>query len=488
MKRLFLPIILSVGALVGCENQLDQVPPGNLTDVTYFKTANDAKAAVGACYGQLTNTVYGGDGLVFIDLVTTDDGIPFLTGIAERPLLWRYNIAPSNTFANQWGTLFNAVNKSNTVIARLPAIQMDENVKKRYIAEAKFLRALNYFHLVRLYGGVPLITQETTSLENLQVPRATVDEIYALIEADLKEAETVLPKSYPASESGRATQGAAKGLLAKVYLTRAGADRSSPYWAQAAAKAKEVIDLGVYDLWANYADAFAIANRGGKEFVFEVQFLTDVRGNNYGRGYGPRSAPLFPSGGGSGIARVTPSLFNAYSAADKRKAVTFMTSFTFNNVTTNLSVTDPDPTKAVSFQKLWDPSAKTAGGEGKSFTVMRFAEVLLIYAEALNEANNGPTAEGYAAINRVRTRAGLTPLSGLSYAEFREAVWLERRLELAFEHHRRFDLIRTGRLIDAVKAENSQSRNATIQPFHVLLPIPQTEIDANPKLTQNPGY
>lgn len=111
-----------------------------------------------------------------------------------------------------------------------------------------------------------------------------------------------------------------------------------------------------------------------------------------------------------------------------------------------------------------------------------------MYAEALNEANNGPTAEAYAALNRVRTRAGLAALSGQSYQQFKEAVWLERRLELTFEGHRRFDLVRMGRLLDAVKAETSFNRNPTIQPFHVLLPLPQSDRDANPNLVQNQGY
>lgn len=468
-----------------CESQLDLVPIGNLTETTYYKTADDAKAAVGACYAPLSGIA---DGIEFIDLVTTDDGVPFLTGIADRPLLWRYNIAPNNGFSNQWTSAYSAINRTNTVIDRLPGIPMDETLKLRYIAEATFLRAFHYFNLVRLYGAVPLVTKETISLENLQVERAPVEQVYALIEADLKAAETVLPAKYTGTDVGRATKGAAKGLLAKLYLTRAGTTKGSPYWAQAAAKAKEVIDLGVYDLWANYGDAFSITNRGGKEFVFELQFLTDVRGHGFGRGYGVRGASFYPGGTGSGIARVTPSLFNLFSPTDTRRAVNFITSYTSGSTTVNLSLLDPDPAKGIYFQKLWDRTAKTNGGEGTSFPVMRYSDILLMYAEALNEAANAPSPEAFAALNRVRTRAGLPALTGLDYSKFKEAVWTERRLEFVFENQRRFDLVRTGRLLDAVKAETSFARNPTIQPFHLLLPIPQSEIDANPKLVQNPGY
>ena len=307
--------------LTACEGQLDLSPVTNLTNVTYYKTADDAKAALGACYAVI------GVPDVFIDLVTTDDAIPFLTGSADRPLLWRYNITPSNTFIGSYGSAYSGINRSNTVIDRLPGIPMDESLKKRYVAEAKFLRANHYFNLVRLYGDVPLVTKETTSLDGLAVARDPVEKIYEQIEADLKEAESVLPKTYPASETGRATQGAAKGLLARVYLTRAGVKAGSPYWAQAAAKAKEVMDLGVYDLYASFADAFALSARGGKENIFEVQYLTDVRGHGYGRGYGVRSAPIYPSGG-SGIARPTASLYNLYAETDKRKPVTFLSAST----------------------------------------------------------------------------------------------------------------------------------------------------------------
>lgn len=485
MKPYYILIPLAL-LFLGCESQLNLSPITNLTDATFYKNEDDAKSVVNACYAYLTNTTYGTDGMMFLDLVTTDDGVPFLTGVADRPMLWRYTITPAIGFNGLYGASYAGINRCNTVIDRLPAIKMNEPLKQRFMAEAKFIRALHYFNLVQFHGGVPLKITETTSLEGLDQSRNSVEEVYAQIEKDLKEAESVLPKSYTGADIGRATQGAAKGLLAKVYLTRAGNTKGSPFWAAAAAKAKEVIDLGVYDLLPNFGDVFSLSSRGSKEMVFEVQFLTDVRGNTFGTGYGVRGIPLYP-GAGSGIARVTPSLFNAYSASDKRKNVTFQTSYTQNGNTVQLSVTDPDPTKAVAFQKFWDKTAKTNQG-GISFPVLRYSDVLLVYAEALNEMNNGPTTESYGAINKVRSRAGIEPLTGLNYQDFKEAVLNERRLEFAFECQRRFDLVRTGRLIEAVKAENSFSRNASIQPFHVLLPIPQSEMDANKNLVQNTGY
>lgn len=477
----FSALIIGAVALTGCESRLDIAPVTNLTDATFYRTAEDAKAALGACYASINYPD------VFHDLVASDDAIPFLTGGADRPLVWRYDITPQTSFIGFFGGAYQNINRSNIVIKRLPDIPMDDALKARYIAEAKFLRALAYLNLVRFYGGVPIVTEPTESAENLEIARSSAEEVYALIEADLQEAEQVLPPKYEAVDAGRATSNAAKALMARMYIFRAGTDAGSPFWQQVAQKSKEVIDDGSFGLYGTFAEAFALSARGGKENILEKQFLTDVSGHGQGRGYGVRGALIYP-GGGSGIARPTASLYNLYTEADQRREVTFITSYTFGGQTVNLSITDPNPANAISFQKLWDKTAQTNGGEGTSYPIIRFADVLLMYAEAQNEVNGGPDALAYEALNRVRTRAGLDPVDGLDYQAFKEAVWLERRLEFPFENMRWFDLVRTGRLIDAVKAENSFNRNALIKPFHVLLPIPQSDIDNNPLLEQNPGY
>jgi SusD family. len=476
-------LILSTGVIVlsGCENRLDLAPITNLTDATFYRTAEDAKAALGACYGTINNPD------VFHDLVASDDAIPFLTGDAARPLVWRYDITPETNYIRFYSGAYTSINRCNIVISRLPDIDMDDQLRARYIAEAKFLRALAYLNLVRFYGGVPIVTEPTESAENLEVARSSAEEVYALIEADLQEAELILPPKYTGGDVGRATSNAAKALMARMYLFRAGTEAGSPFWQQTVQKTREVIEEGSFGLYDTFAEAFALTARGGLENIFEIQYLTDVKGHGQGRGYGVRGAPIYP-GGGAGIARPTASLYNLYTEADQRREVTFITSYTFNGQTTNLSITDPNPANAISFQKLWDRTAQTNGGEGTSHPIIRFSDMLLMYAEAQNEVNGGPDASAYDALNRVRTRAGLDPVDGLDYQAFKEAVWLERRLEFPFENIRWFDLVRTGRLIEAVRAENSFNRNALIQPFHVLLPIPQADMDNNPLLEQNPGY
>jgi starch-binding outer membrane protein, SusD/RagB family len=489
MKIKYIISIITVGLFTGCQSELELAPLGLPASSTYYKTASDAEAAVIGAYNSLRN-IYRDEIIVTPNVCATDDGIPFLTGNADRVAMWRYGIISTNTFVgNIWSNSYAAIQRSNIILARIPAIQMEETLKKQYLGEAKFLRALHYLNLVRFFGDVPLITNETTSLEGVEVPRAKTDEVFALIEADLKDAESSLPKSYTAGNIGRATQGAAKALLAKTYLTRAGNISNSAYWGQAVTKAKEVIDAGTYDLWTNYSDVFDLKNRGGKEAIFEVLYVTDLAGTNFSTGYAPRGAPIVPNNG-SGIFRVSKSLFEGYSTTDKRRDVTFLTSYTnpTNNQKIDLSTDNTDPARAVAFWKLADLTSKVAGNAGKSFPYMRFSEILLIYAEALNEANGSPNENAYAAINRVRNRAGLLPLSGLTKSQFKDAILQERRLEFCFEGHRWFDLVRTGRLVDAVKTENSFARSATIQTFHTLFPIPQREIDANKALIQNNGY
>jgi hypothetical protein len=488
MKSTYIIFAIIITAVYGCEKKLDLAPVTNPTVNTFYKTPEDAAAAVTGVYSILED-IYTHEAVVTPNMVSADDAVPFLQGNADRRAIWSYNFVSTNSFINNpWALSYQGIQRANVVISRMPGISLDENLKKRYIAEAKFIRAIMYFNLVRFYGGVPIVTNETTSLENVEVPRSTKDEVYALIETDLKEAEAVLPVKHTGTDIGRATQGAARGLLAKVYLTQAGNEVSSPNWAKAAAKAKEVMDMGIYDLWENYADVFDIRNKVGKESLFEVLYLTDVNGNWHTTYWAPRGDPRVPSNG-FGTVRPTKNLYDLYAANDKRKPVTFLTSYVnpTNGATVNLSIDDPNPAVAISFWKLADLTSKVGGGGGKSFPYLRFPDILLVYAEALNEVN-GPVMEAYAALNRVRARAGLAPLSGLTKAQFKDAVLTERRLEFVLEGNRWFDLVRTGRLVDAVKAETSFGRNPLIQPHHVLFPIPQREIGANTSLVQNPGY
>lgn len=464
----------------GCgKGILDKSPESNFTPDNFYRNAEDAKAAVNAVYDQMNTTEFYNQVMWIIQDQSTDDcewGGGRSTANQPKNDLDKYTFTPATvTFQSLWSTCYRAINRGNTALDRIPDIEMDDALKARLLAEVKFLRAFYYFHLVRLFGDIPLVLESTTSLNNLQVARTPADQVYQQIIADFTEAENVLPISHTAGDKGRATKGAAKAFLAKVYLTR-------QEWAKASAKAKEVMDLGAgYDLWANFADAFAIANENGKESVFEVQASGLVTGEgSFMQGYMRPPFDRVNNIAGFGDDPPTQSIYDAYRADDKRKAATLRLYSTTGTPAAPSTVVFP-----CYVSKYLDPSATGNNDGSNNFPVIRYSDVLLMYAESLNEQAAGNT-EAYNAINRVRNRAGLPNLTtGLSQANFRDSVLLERRLELAFEGHRRYDLMRTKRLVSAMKTQNPA---ISVSEIHYLLPIPQTERDVNPLLTQNQGY
>ena len=476
MKKIFILFGL-LGSLLSCE-VLNQQPESNFTPTNFYKNADDAKAAVSAVYDPLNSSNLYAQVMWILQDQASDDaewGNGRSTANQPKNDLDKYTFTPAtNTFQSIWTTVYQAINRANTVITRVPAIAMDNDLKARYIAEAKFMRGFYYFTLVRLFGGVPIVTAETTSLDNLNLGRASADDVYKLIVQDFTDAEATLPTTYSTADKGRATKGAAKSFLAKVYLTRQD-------WANASAKAKEVIDLNTYDLWANFADAFAIANKNGKEAVFEMQALSGGFGEgSWMQGYMRPNFDRVNGVAGFGDDPPTENLYRTYRADDKRRNVTLRLYSTSTTPAAPASVVFP-----CYVYKYLDPAATANGDGGNNYPIVRYPDVLLMYAEALNEqgANN---ANAYTTINRIRNRAGLPNLTpNLSQAQFRDSLLLERRLELAFEGHRWYDLVRTKRLVTALKAQNP---TISVDDHHYLFPIPQTERDINPQLTQNPGY
>ena len=480
MKQ-YLYFIFTIAFLVSScgKGILEKSPESNFTPENFYKNADDAKAAVSAVYDLMNTNEFYNQGMWILSDQSTDDaewGNGRSTANQAKNDLDKYTFTPATTtFIGLWSVAYRAINRANAAIDRLPAVTMDEPLKARLIGESKFMRAFYYFTLVRLFGDVPLVLQETISLNDLQVTRSPTEEVYKQIIEDFSAAETALPITYSAADKGRATRGAAKSFLAKVYLTRG-------EWTKASTKAKEVMDLGAgYDLWTNFADAFLIANENGKESVFEVQSNGVLGGEgSFMQGYMRPPFDRVNNVAGFGDDPATDNLYNAYNPADKRRNLT---------IKVYSPTGTPVPPSTIVFPgyvvKYLDPAATGNNDGNNNFPVIRYADVILMYAEALNEqaANN---SDAYNAINRIRNRAGLPNLTaGLSQAAFRDSVLLERRLELAFEGHRRYDLIRTKRLQSAMTAQNPAVK---VEAHHLLLPIPQTERDVNPLLTQNPGY
>jgi hypothetical protein len=313
--------------------------------------------------------------------------------------------------------------------------------------------------------------------------------VYAQIIEDLKFAEQNLPEGYSAGDGlGRAAKGAASGLLAKVYLTLG-------QWQNCVDQCNAVINSGKYGLYEDFAEAFRIPNENGKETLFSVGFGTANNSISFWEDgqFNVRLLPKQLSGAIPGVNAqgwqvATQNLYDSYDPQDRRRAVTLLT--TIQNVDGSTTTVEPH------IQKYWDKvNEPAAGNTSHDFPYLRYADILLMKAEALNELNNGPTADAYAAVNQIRKRARfngttelaiLPDLQGLSYDTFKDALLLERRHEFVGEGHRWFDLVRFKKLETLVPIAKP---GVQPQPYHYLFPIPQGEIDLNPNLLpQNQGY
>ncbi|GAB3262171.1 RagB/SusD family nutrient uptake outer membrane protein [Larkinella harenae] len=476
-NRFFLLAALALG-LGACS--LDETPPSSLAPVNFYTNAADAAAAVNAVYDIANQVGDQSRNFIIMGDLPGDDMDP-LSNNADRVQIWSFQTIPTNSVVTQtWQIIYQGINRSNAAIDRIPGISMDENLKKRLVGEAKFLRAYYYFYLVRWYGGVPLMLTETQSLSaGKNVARASADEVYAQIIKDLTDAEASLPDKFSGADLGRVTAGAAKAMLARVYLTR----KDFP---NARTKAKEVIDNAAkygYGLFDRYIDVFAISNKNGKESVFEIQFVGGGTGQGSGMVtyFAPENSPV--TGRGFGSFFPTMDLYNSFKTGDKRQELYINSYVDGAGKTVNTFQ---------HFNKYVDPSARTFGDANNNFPIIRYADVLLMFAEAENEIS-GPTAAARDAANPIRRRAFGLPLTTASTVDFsatltkeafRQALWDERRWEFYAEGHRWFDLVRTDRLVPVLKAKGKTNITET----HKLFPIPQRERDLNPNLTQNPGY
>ncbi len=511
MKKLLFTNILLV-SLFGCVS-LEEDPRSILTTDQFYKTSSDAVAAVDAIYFNLNHST---DNIPFalysslfntgMDMATDDVSAgPGSPNPDVRSISILSHSSLNVRVLQFWQAQYASINRANVALEKIPAIEMNAELKNRLLGEAYFLRALYYFNLVRMYGDVPLLLEDQTVklIDDLKVSRTSTEEVYAQIIQDLKQSAEFF-RNGSSGEAGRATEGAAKALLSKVYLTKRD-------WQLAVTTAEEVIDGPYgYDLFEDYSHVFLPAYENGKEHIFSVQFLANAGGQahtNMRRAI-RSGVPGLVGGYGEQVTFYTEgedeyfNIYKLYSSKDKRRDVTFVR--TYRSPTNGQYYGTPLNNPAVSndsvpyFNKYWDPaSIDNTDESGANSHVIRFAEILLIHSEAENELN-GPTAKAYASLNRVRDRAGLDDLTeGLSKDSFRDSVYLDRRLELVYEYQRYFDLIRQtgsehtgvgpegkGILINALRKVGKNN----VQPKHYLYPIPFGAISRNPSLTQNPGW
>lgn len=458
-------------------------PQGQQAAQQFWKTQEDATKGVNAIYANLRTW----ENLAFPALAIESTGSDEADKGSTVTDATFFNLYDTFTVTSTEGSLqsfwtgqYRNINLCNQVLDNIPNINMDANLKTRYLAEAKFVRAYSYFRLVRAYGGVPLRLKVPADASEYNIPRADKAAVYAQIEKDLNEAAAVLPQSYGASDLGRATKGAAIGMHAKVAMYQ-------KKWDDVLSLTNQVIGMG-YSLFPDFEKGFRTQNENNVESLFEVQ-CEFVPGNNdasnsqYSQVQGVAGEPA----GGWGFNTPSAALIAAFETGDPRKDATIL----FPGETTPQG--DFIKTNVVNIgynQKSYVPFGMfVSGNQGsqQNFRVLRFADILLMNAEAANELNNSSLA--LTSLNKVRARArgtatGILPdVTTTDKVALRAAIYKERQVELALESDRLFDVIRQGRGAEVFGVKGFKANKNEVWP------VPQTEIDlSGGLLTQNPGY
>jgi hypothetical protein len=495
--RLF-AITIIISQLSCKKDYLNKTDPTRVNTDFFYKDQKQVEQAINGVYATLQ--VIANDQWITNELPsdnTTIDFNPGDRGQSDRIEAFEfYTVNANSTNLNtSYDAYYNSISNANNTLARMQdATDLTDSLKAVDEGQLKFIRAYLYFELTQYYGDVILIT------EPLKVPqdawtyqRESQDKVYAQIEADLKDAVNDLPVKYTTGNIGRATKGAALSLLGKVYLTE-------KKYADAATTLRLVLPLG-YSLETNYAYVFDPARKNGPESVFDIQYQG---GNDQGEWssfiytFAPRlsegAVTGWPQSNPGGWNTPTNDIINAYEPGDLRKDVSV--GLDFKSPVTNLTVP---------YIKKYDHTHTIYGRTDDNWPVLRYADVLLMLAESINE-QGAPTTEAFDNLNAVRHRAGLSDLSGLNQQTFRDTLAHERRVELAFENWRWFDLKRTKTNAELVSFLNAYAAKEKANPtvtrqgvpysttdyvfsgFEALFPIPAPEIIVNPKLTQNNGY
>lgn len=483
----YIPLLLVV-FLASC---LDQQPISEIGEGNFYKTTAQINQAVIACYnglqGSMKNewmvTELRSDNARLQNTATTS---------ADNTLLFNFDqaaISASNKRVYEyWLATYHNISRCNTVLKpQNLAVITDENLKKQYEGEALFIRAYHYFNLVRLFGPVFIVTERISAQEAKKYERKSVDEVYDQIITDLTDAIDKLPATYTSAEKGRITKWAAKSLLAKVYMT-------IQDYTNAELLLEDVYSNSGHSLLLNYADVFSTSNEMNNEIIFTVRYKSGGLGLGcpFGNNFAPKlSGSNVINGDGDGYNYPSTSLALAYTANDTRKAATIALNYI------NTSVT-PNQTIDIRYVKKYLSPVTVKYDGDKDWPIIRFADIILLYAEVLNEKTGPSAALPY--INETRVRAGLTDLMIEDVPNkhtMRMEIEKERRLEFAFENQRWFDLVRTNRAITVMNAYYTNEIDyypllgnpvGPLTDNTILLPIPQDELNINPNITQNPGY
>ncbi|RYY38114.1 MAG: RagB/SusD family nutrient uptake outer membrane protein [Sphingobacteriaceae bacterium] len=477
----FALLILSTPA---CKKSFLDVPPQALEQSEqFFVTEEDATKAVNSIYANLREWKQTAFAPIAIESVPADEAEKG-SSATDATFFNAYNnftVSASEGQLNDfWLGQYQSINLCNQVIDNIPNIQMDASLRNRYIAEAKFVRAYNYFRLIRAFGDVVLRLHLPKDASEYNLPRTPKAEVWAAVEQDLTEAASVLPQNYAAADVGRATKGAALALHAKVSMYQ-------QKWQQVFDYTNQVMGMG-YSLFPNFQALFRIENENSSESVFEIQAqslpgIAGASNSQYSQVQGVRAQ----SGGGWGFNVPTQALVDAFEDDDPRQNATII----FRGETTPqgdpIAATGDNPRyNEKSYVPFSRPFVQNEG-EDQNVRVIRYADVLLMNAEAANELGNTSQALSSLELVRARARGGnnaiLPEVTTTNKDDLRDAIWHERQVELAMEFDRYFDVIRQGRGQEVFGPLGWKPNKNEVWP------IPQNEIDLSAGvLTQNPGY
>ena len=483
MKKILAFSLSAVLLLGACKKSFLDEKPRAQTPEDYFASSTKApEEIVTSVYSKLydwNQHCFSWIGVTSIADDNADKGSEPGDSGTDKDQLDNYSFTSTSASFNEvWNANFEGIARVNKALDMLDKLNVDPNLKTRYQGEVRFLRAYYYFQLVRMFGGVPVISRvPLTEDEIRQVNvRNTAEEVYSLIEEDLQFASASLPENY-LIEKGRATKWAAVGMLAKVQMYR-------QKWDDCASNCESLINSGLFELHPKYEEIWREVGEWSSESIWEIQAKGDYPAKGIQQ-YFSVQAPRGAGGLGWGFNTPTQKLYDAYEAGDVRRDATIITSgqVLWDGWQTNAAA----PNKYYNYKCYISESQETFANNrdqtNKNLRVLRYADLLLIYAEALNE--KGQTGAALQQLNAVRQRAKIGNSMAATQEEVRLAIWNERRLELAMEHDRLFDLRRTGQIADAIKADGKNFEAGK----HELFPIPQRQIDlSNGLMIQNPGY
>lgn len=476
MKK-FIILLFAVSVLSSCESFLEE-KPYDFLGTNFYQTEKDAVIGLNGVFGQLQSQNYY-QRTVWLVSELPGDYLQVALPNTVREELWGFTYTGANAEIGNWfNSAYAMISRANDLLDKVPAIPMEDAKRNVILGNARFLRGMAYFDLVRSFGPVPLVLTPVKSAgDDMKPSRASIEAVYNQIIEDLTFAETNCPleSAIPAAEKGRVSKGAAGALLAKVYLTRASSSAAQSSDNQSALDAcNRVIDSNVYSLVPDYADVFDIAKENGPEHIFSVQYdLPPHIGNITIQMQYPNESGLI-GGPGAGSFKVNPDFATSYDAADERGPW---------NVS---NMAGAKPLANYFFYKYRDP-LRQGNNSRANWPVLRYADVLLMQSEAINNLDEA-NAEKFDGINAVRDRAGITALDFTTTPtedDFVDALLQERAWELCLEGHRRYDLIRFGKLQEV----QQEVYGRVIDDKYLLFPIPDTEMSLNPNLEpNNPGF